>query len=199
MNTPRDPDPRAIAADPDAFEAFYRAHVEAISRFVARRVADPHLAADLTADIFLAAIDAAPSYRRDRGRPIAWLYGIARNVVSDAGRRQARELRAVSRVSGRALLDADSLARVEERLDAERDARELHAAMQRLTDDERAVIELVALDGLTVADAARVLGVKPVTARVRLHRARHQIHTHLSAAGSSASAAAALATLEVQS
>jgi RNA polymerase sigma-70 factor (ECF subfamily) len=44
---------------------------------VARRVADPHLAADLTADIFLAAIGAAKRYRARRGRPIAWLYGIA--------------------------------------------------------------------------------------------------------------------------
>ena len=40
----------AIATDPEALEAFYREHVEAVQRFVARRVSDPHLAADLTAD-----------------------------------------------------------------------------------------------------------------------------------------------------
>ena len=47
-----------------------------------------------------------------------------------------------------------------------------------LPEDDRALIELVALDGLSVADAAQVLGVKPGTARVRLHRARRQITTH---------------------
>ena len=34
-----------IAHDPDVFEAFYREHVDAVQRFVARRIADPHLAA----------------------------------------------------------------------------------------------------------------------------------------------------------
>jgi RNA polymerase sigma-70 factor (ECF subfamily) len=31
----------AIAGDPDAFEAFYREHVEALQRFIARRVSTP--------------------------------------------------------------------------------------------------------------------------------------------------------------
>src|SRR6266508_4620242 len=40
-----------IASDPDAFERFYREHVEAVQRFVARRVDEQYLAADLTADV----------------------------------------------------------------------------------------------------------------------------------------------------
>ena len=63
-----------------------------MQRFVARRVADPYLAADLTADVFLAAIDSAPSYRPERGEPAAWLFGIARNVVGTEHRRSGREL-----------------------------------------------------------------------------------------------------------
>ena len=58
-SNPGGPDLRRIAESPDAFEAFYREHLDAIHRFVARRVADPHHASDLVADIFLAAIDAA--------------------------------------------------------------------------------------------------------------------------------------------
>ena len=53
-----------IAHDSATFEAFYREYFDAVLRFVVRRVADPHLAADLTAEVFLAAIDAAPAYRR---------------------------------------------------------------------------------------------------------------------------------------
>src|SRR5580704_2154869 len=48
-----------IGCDPELFEAFYREHVEAVQRFVARRVGDRELAADLTADIFVAAIESA--------------------------------------------------------------------------------------------------------------------------------------------
>lgn len=48
-----------IGRHPDQFEAFYRQHVEAVQRFVARRVADPHLVADLTAEVFLAVIRSA--------------------------------------------------------------------------------------------------------------------------------------------
>src|SRR5206468_1886418 len=40
-------------------------------------------AADLTADVFVAVIESAGSYRRSRGEPVAWLFGIARNVVAD--------------------------------------------------------------------------------------------------------------------
>src|ERR1700758_4116043 len=66
-----------ITSDPDAFERFYREHVEAVQQFVARRVDDPYLAADLTADVFVAAIESAGSYRRSRGEPIAGLFGVA--------------------------------------------------------------------------------------------------------------------------
>jgi DNA-directed RNA polymerase specialized sigma24 family protein len=60
-----------ITSDPDAFERFYRQHVEAVQRFVARRVDDPYLPADLTADVFVAVIDSAGSYRPSRGEPVA--------------------------------------------------------------------------------------------------------------------------------
>jgi DNA-directed RNA polymerase specialized sigma24 family protein len=106
-----------IATDPDAFERFYREHVEAVQRFVARRVDDPYLAADLTADVFVAAIESA--------------------------------------------------------------ARSLYGELARLSDAERVVFELVALDGLTVADTARALGINPVAARVRYHRARRSLRDHL--------------------
>src|SRR5919201_5658297 len=85
---------QSISADPDSFEVFYRAHVEAVQRFLARRVADPYLAADLTADVFLAAIESASSYRPGRVPPLAWLYGIARNALAAERRRGAPKARA---------------------------------------------------------------------------------------------------------
>ena len=179
MTTPALPDVESIATDPDVFEVFYREHLEAVQRYVARRVAYPHLAADLTADVFLAAVDSAASYRPDRGAPGSWLLGIARHVLATEFRRQSRDRDVVRRISGRRLLDADSLARIEERIDAEREARKIYVALASLPRRDRALMELVAVDGLSVAEAAAVLGVKPGTARVRLHRSRKRVQAQL--------------------
>ena len=179
VKKPEGPDVGAIATDADAFEVFYRENLETVRRFVARRVADPHLAADLTAEIFLAAVDSASSYRPDRGVPVAWLIGVARHVVATEFRRQSRDRAVVGRISGRRLLDADSLGRIEERIDAERMARKLYNVLAALPHRDRALMELVALDGLSITEAAAVLGVKPGTARVRLHRSRARIKSQL--------------------
>ena len=179
MTTAAHPDVGAIATDPDAFEVFYREHLQTVQRVVARRVADPHLAADLTAEVFLAAVDSAATYHPDRGAPVSWLVGVARHVVAAEFHRQARDRDVVRRISGRRLLAPDSLARIEERIDAERAAREVYGALAALPPRERALMELVAVDGLTVTEAAAVLGVKPGTARVRLHRSRARVQSQL--------------------
>jgi RNA polymerase sigma-70 factor, ECF subfamily len=168
-----------ITSDPDAFERFYREHVEAVQRFVARRVDDPYLAADLTADIFVAVIESAGCYRRSRGEPVAWLFGIARNVVAESHRRNARELRTATRIGARELVDEDDLAALHDRFDRESSARALYAELTELPAGERAVLELVALDGLSTHEAARALGISAVAARVRLHRARRRLQSHL--------------------
>jgi RNA polymerase sigma factor (sigma-70 family) len=164
-----------ISSDRDAFERFYRRHVDAVQRFVARRVDDPYLVADLTADVFVAAIESAASYRRSRGEPGAWLFGIARNVVADEWRRSARARRAAVRISGRELVDEEDLAVLHARIDGESAARALLVELTRLPAGERAVLELVAIDGLSVAEAGRALGISLVAARVRLHRARRRL------------------------
>jgi RNA polymerase sigma factor (sigma-70 family) len=177
MSPRAEPPVRSIGTDPDAFTQFYREHVDEVSRFVARRVSDPQLAADLTAEVFLAVIEAAARYRGSFGGPRTWLYGIARNVIATEFRRSARDRHAESQVAGRRLLDADDVGRLAEKIDALRQVRELHAELQALPEGERAVLELVSVDGLTVAEAAAALNIRQVTARVRLHRARQVLRS----------------------
>ncbi|MFJ6197438.1 RNA polymerase sigma factor [Micromonospora sp. NPDC092111] len=177
--SPDGDDPVHIGTDPAAFEAFYRRHVETIGRFVARRVNDPHTAADLTAEVFLAVIESAAGYRADRGSEVAWIFGVARNVIAAEHRRVARQLRASGRAAGRRLLDADDIARIEERIDAESAARRTYQALRGLPERTRALLELVAVDGLSMAEAAGALGMSPVAARVRLHRARRAVRLAL--------------------
>jgi len=82
-------------------------------------------------------------------------------VLSSDRRRAAREQVAVGRFAGRRLLDDDDIARLEDRIDAESAARAAYAALADLADDERAVLELMAVDGLAVTDAAAALGISP--------------------------------------
>jgi RNA polymerase sigma factor (sigma-70 family) len=170
-----------IGTDPELFDAFYSEHFEDLQCFVARRVGDRGRAADLTTEIFLAAIESAHRYR-PRGTPKSWLYGIARVVVANDRRRSARERSAHERLRGSALLDEEEAVRIEARIDAAAESRQLYEAMDRLPESERGVLELVAIDELTVAEAAAATGVRPVTARVRLHRARRKLHAELETA-----------------
>ncbi|WP_207400892.1 RNA polymerase sigma factor [Actinomadura roseirufa] len=107
--------------------------------------------------------------------PVALELGIARNMVAAEWRRHAGELDKARRAGGHRHLDGDDILRLEEQIDAQRVARGLHATLSVLPERLRGVIELVDLDGLPLAEAAAVLGVREGTARVRLHRARKRL------------------------
>lgn len=171
-----------IGIDADIFEVFYRQHFERVERFVVRRVGDRERAADLTAEVFLAAIDSAHRYRPRLGTPGTWLLGIARVLVANDRRRRDRQRVGEERLRGSALLDEHDVARLDARIDAAARSRELYRAMDRLPKGERAVLELVAIDELSLTEAAAAVGIRPVTARVRLHRARRKLRTDLDAA-----------------
>lgn len=189
MTTRRRGDPArgTPSRDLDDLEAFYRRHIEDVTRFVGRRFDDPHTVADVVADVFLAVVDSGDAYRSAARDERAWLYGVARHVVNAEYRRKERADVLNSRVAGRRLLASDDIARVEDRIVAENSGRAMVGAMSALPERQRAVLELVAVDQLSVAEAAKALGISSVTARVSLHRAR----TKLRAATAGATAAAA--------
>ncbi|MCX5203179.1 RNA polymerase sigma factor [Streptomyces sp. NBC_00237] len=163
--------------DPAGFAAFYEQQFDTVLGFVTRRVDRPHLAADLTADIFVAALENAHTYDARRGAPVAWLHGIARNVLSAHWRGSTREQHAVARITGRRVLDDQDISALVERIDAARAARQLAAAHDALSEPLRAVLDLVVLDGLTTREAAQALNISAATARVRLFRARKALRT----------------------
>ncbi|WP_298992827.1 RNA polymerase sigma factor [uncultured Pseudokineococcus sp.] len=172
-----EPAVQAVATQPEDFETFYREHLPFVRSYLARRVSDPFDIADLTADVFMAVIRSAVSYRRELGPPRAWLTGVARRVLADHWRAGAREGDVVLRLQGRRLLDDDGVDRIVQRVDAEGQARALLASIAQLPEPLRDVVELVAVDGLALTDAAAVLGITPGAARVRYHRARRAL-TH---------------------
>ena len=166
---------RRLPADPHAFEAFYRRHVDQVIGFTARRVRDPADVADVVAATFLAVLTSAASYDPGRGEPVAWLLGITARLIAGARRRQGRERAATARIAGRALIDASDIERLEERIDAARSSQAAIAALGGLKPRAREALLLVSADGLTPAQAARVLGISPAAFRMRLSGARRAL------------------------
>jgi len=169
----------AIAAGPGSLPEFYRRHVAKVTGMGARRFDNAEDVADFVATVFLEVLESAGRFDPGRGSAVAWLYGVAGNVAAGMYRRRMRATQAQQRLSGRALLDADDYARVEERIDAATELRRAYLAMRGLPDGERRLLELVAVDGLTSREAAQALSITPVAARVRLARARGRLRMTL--------------------
>lgn len=171
----------ALIDDPRAFESFYRRHLQALLRFATRRCHSPEEAAELVSLVFLEVRTGASGYDRRRGGARPWLLGIARHCLADLRGERARAVDAERRLGGMAQLDPNEYAEIEARIDAERLYPRLQRALARLSPAERELLSLVEREGLTPAEAARALGIRPVTARVRLLRARRKLHAELSA------------------
>jgi RNA polymerase sigma factor (sigma-70 family) len=165
--------------DTEALRAFYLRHVGAVTRFLARRCRTPEDLADAVAQTFVAVIGSAHRYDAARGNATAWLFGIAAHTASAQWRDQKRAAGIAAAVSGRRLLDEDDYARLEARIDASRLQEPRADALGSLGPAEREIVELVDLDELAPADAARVLGINPAAARMRLARGRRRMRAAL--------------------
>jgi len=90
---------RATYSEPEAFGAFYRRHERAIVFYLLRRTGSAELAADLTAEVFAAALQTCRQRRtKIPDVPLAWLFGIAHNKLADSYARGRIEDRARRRL-----------------------------------------------------------------------------------------------------
>jgi RNA polymerase sigma factor (sigma-70 family) len=174
----------AAAGDGDAFAAFYRRHVGAVTGLAVRLGVTPDEVADIVSETFIVALDRAESYvpQSDSARP--WLLGIGWRVAQHGFRRHVRQARLQRRAGGNLPRYTDDEAdAVAAAVDAARLTSELEAAVGRLSRSERQVFELVAQGGLTPAEVAIALGISGNAARVRLSRARRRLRRHAVADG----------------
>lgn len=164
-----------LADDAAAFEAFYRRHVRVVTGFAARRCGAPADVADVVSATFLAVIDHAGQFDPRRGTSRAWLLGIAAHEIAALHRRDGRERRAVARHAVGEVRPADEIALLEARIEAERLAPVFSEALAAAPPAERELFLLIAQDELTPSEAAAVLGISAVAARVRLSRVRRRL------------------------
>src|ERR1700680_2687084 len=85
-------------SQPDAFATFYDRYETAVVGYFTRRNGDPEVAADLTAEVFAAALRAAQRDRPETPTAAGWLFTIARNTLAKSLRRGRVEAHARRRV-----------------------------------------------------------------------------------------------------
>jgi RNA polymerase sigma-70 factor (ECF subfamily) len=165
------------AGDQQAFASVYDATAPRVFGLVLRVVRDRAQAEEVTQEVFLQVWRSAGSFDAARGSALAWILTLAHRRAVDRVRsavaRTAREDVYESRqVSG----PYDSTAEVvEERMEARR----VRSALERLSETQRAAIELAFFEGLTHPEVSDRLGVPLGTAKTRirdgLHRLRNQL------------------------
>ncbi len=144
---------RAKEYDSSAFASIYEHYYEDVYNYIYHRVTNAPVAEDLTAEVFLKALDSIASFTF-RGVPLSvWLFRIARNLVADHFRR-GPGLVEVPLKEGMLPLEAGA----DDVFEKELTQQQLARALSNLTEDQQDVIILRFVDGFSTADVAQVLG-----------------------------------------
>jgi RNA polymerase sigma-70 factor (ECF subfamily) len=160
--------PRELAEQ--RFARLYRDHGREILGYALRRCPDPEDAADAVAETFLAAWRRLPEVPLgEEGR--LWLFGTARLVVANQRRGERRRNRLTEQLR----------AELRHQLPSQPpgDPSGILEALKALDEADRELLMLVGWEDLTPAQAAQVLGITPLAARSRLHRARRRLRAQL--------------------
>lgn len=183
MSRPRDDDElveRARRGDPDAYASLVREYQEIAFRTAYLITHDAADAEDAAQDGFVKAWRALPRFRR--GAPVRpWLLQIvaneARNRRRSGGRREALAARAAHELSlqGQASAPEDSSLAAEER-------RALLRALEGLREEERLVLACRFLLGLSEAETAQALSLRPGTVKSRASRGLDRLRELMEAA-----------------
>jgi RNA polymerase sigma factor (sigma-70 family) len=166
-------DQEALEAGPAAFAVVFDRHAVPIFRYAAHRVGRTQ-AEDVLAETFARAFAARRRAFTTDGSLRAWLYAIARNLIADEQRRQARAARARERLQAQEAVQAAP----ETGVAADP---ELKRVLERLREEEREALLLLAWGELSYEEIAVVTGVAVGTVRSRLNRARGRVRAALSA------------------
>jgi len=155
----------AQAGDPAAFAELYRRCQPKVYRYIYFRVNNEATAEDLTSEVFVRLVEHIRAYHH-RGRPLlAWLYTIARNLITDTYRRKDRTVELP--LDDFLVADApDPSQTVHRSLEQDR----LAHALDDLTDDQREVIRLKFFEEMDNSATARILGKTVGAVKALQHR-----------------------------
>ncbi|WP_448508166.1 sigma-70 family RNA polymerase sigma factor [Immundisolibacter sp.] len=155
----------------DCVVSAWRAHGTELAGFLARQIADRHLAQDLLQEVFLRAVRQGQGFCAIR-QPRAWLFQVARNALIDHARTTRRwvplpeDLTAPAPVAREPVDELDVC---------------IGQALERLTPADRAILVACDLQGQTVRVYAQAAGLGLPAAKSRLLRARQRLREALMA------------------
>jgi RNA polymerase sigma-70 factor, ECF subfamily len=157
-------------------EPMWHEIIAQLRTFVRRRIANPDRADDLVGDILLRIHQNLGSID-DQERLAHWVSRVARNAVVDEYRRAARARESLLAAPGGAVLDAAELAPDGEDGSTVLDelSRCLRPMLAGLPPDQRRAVELIDLDGLPQAEAARREEVTLSGMKSRVQRGRRHL------------------------
>jgi RNA polymerase sigma-70 factor (ECF subfamily) len=158
---------RAKEGNPSAFSEIYARCQPAIYRYIFYRVNDAATAEDLTSEVFVRLVDKIDRFNYT-GQPIlAWLYTIARNLISDY-------LRRVQRLPPTVPLDEQPEAQLSNpgwSAEVTLTQQMLASALAHLTEEQRQVIILRFIEGMDSKTAAQIMDKSLGAIKALQHRA----------------------------
>jgi RNA polymerase sigma factor (sigma-70 family) len=163
----------AAAGDDAAFTTLVTRYQPAVFRWALMFARDADEAEDIAQEVFVRMYRQLSQYRSD-GLLSSWLYAITRRAANQMRRTIKRRSRLALSPAARPLRDVyttDPGGRV----DRERAAAVIREMFSELPPRQREVFDLIDLQGLTPAEAAARTGMKPVSVRANLFKARSSI------------------------
>lgn len=162
---------RAVDGDPNAIESLIGSVRPMVVRYCRARLGRAggyyHIADDVAQEVCIAVLYALPRYR-DMGRPFAsFVFGIAAHKVADAVRGSVRAAVPTERLPD----GPDDHPGPEETVVRSSEAERARALLHRLPDQQRELVLLRVVAGLSAEETGNVLGMSAGAVRVAQHRA----------------------------
>ncbi|GLW98650.1 RNA polymerase sigma24 factor [Microtetraspora sp. NBRC 16547] len=164
----------AAARRTDALRLLHQRHAPWLRVRLARRCADPDMVDDAIQDTFVAVWRDAHRYRAAEGEAAAWIWTIAIRRLISALRRTGTAPSVTSFDDAHLVTES-----AEDAVLVGVEHGDLGTAIARLSPELRAAIQATVLDGLTVREAARLLGVPEGTVKTRVMRAKARLRGYL--------------------
>jgi len=149
--------------DADRYQQLLTELLPFVRGLVRSRLGDDPTIEDVVQDVLLSIHTARHTYRAERPL-LPWVRTIARNAAIDRLRRRGRSLARLSDV------EADDLPAQPQEPPIPMLSPAVERALERLPEAQRQAVVLLKLEGLSVAEAARKVGVTPGALKLRAHR-----------------------------
>jgi len=168
--------------DRQSFEQFYDRFSSILFSMASRVLNDQEGAEDVLQDVFIQIWEKAPLYNPARGRPITWAVTLTRNKAIDRLRSLQRRSRLQENVQRESETDPQSDDRSSfDALASWETATLVREAMQKLSADQREVIELAFFSSLTQTEIAERLNEPLGTVKARIRRGMLKMRDEISA------------------